>query len=120
MHKIVENKLFKNELKEVEEKNNLACEVKPFLIKSISSSASVFERYETLSTWQKIYLMRIIYNREEGKRSFLLVSSNKWAILFSKYANELNINLKFPFYLIKLKALRSFATSLIELLLIVL
>jgi len=112
MHKIVENKLFKNELKEFEEKNNLACEVKPFLIKSISSSASVFERYETLSTWQKIYLMRIIYNREEGKRSFLLVSSNKWAILFSKYANELNINLKFPFYLIKLKSLRSFATSL--------
>tara|TARA_B100000686_G_scaffold234941_1_gene242753 strand:- start:23976 stop:25952 length:1977 start_codon:yes stop_codon:yes gene_type:complete len=112
MHKIVEDKLFKNELNEFEEKNDLTSEVKPFLIKSFSSSPSVFERYETITTWQKIYLMRVIYNIEEGKRSFLLVSSNKWAILFSKYANEVNINLKFPFHLIKLKALRSFATSL--------
>ena len=106
MDQIIEDNVFITELNNFESLTSQNPELKSFFIKSFSSSPSVFERYGTKTTFQIMYLMRVIHNLEEGKKSFLIMKDNRWKDLFIKYGKNLNVELKFSKILFNWKAIR--------------
>ncbi|MBH32208.1 MAG: hypothetical protein CMD90_00985 [Gammaproteobacteria bacterium] len=108
MAQVIEEDIFRKELNNFENLITQNPELKSFFIKSFSSSPSVFERYENKTTFQIMYLMRVIHNLEEGKKTFLIIKDNRWKKLFINYGRKLNIELHFSKILFNWKAFRFF------------